>query len=77
MDAAQCMHFKKYNQGRRFKREGTYEYLWLIHVEVGQKLRQYYKAITLQLKILKNINNHTLNMYEFYHVGIIPQEIDF
>ena len=36
--------------GRRFKREGTYVYLWLIHVDVGQKPTQFYKAIILQLK---------------------------
>ena len=29
---------------------GTYVYLWLIHVDVWQKLTQYYKAIILQLK---------------------------
>jgi len=39
----------------RFKREGTYVYLWLIYVNVWQKPIQYCKAIILQLKInLKN-----------------------
>ena len=39
--------------GKRFKREGTYVYLWL--TEVWQKPNQYCKAIILQLKIiLKN-----------------------
>ena len=38
---------------RRFKREGTYVYLWLIHVDVWQKPTQYCKAIILQLKINK------------------------
>ena len=33
------------------KREGTYVYLWLIHVVVWQKTAQYYKTIILQLKI--------------------------
>ena len=33
------------------KREATYEYLWLIHVDVWQKPTQYCKAIILQLKI--------------------------
>ena len=33
------------------KREVTYEYLWLMHVDVWQKRTQYCKAITLQLKI--------------------------
>ena len=35
----------------RFKREGTYVYLWLIHTDVWQKPTQYCKAIILQLKI--------------------------
>ena len=35
----------------RFKREGTYVYLWLIHVDVWQKPTQFCKAIILQLKI--------------------------
>ena len=35
----------------RFKREGTYVYLWLIYVVVWQKSTQYCKAIILQLKI--------------------------
>ena len=38
--------------GERFKREGTYVYLWLIHIDVRQKSTQYCKAIILQLKIL-------------------------
>ena len=36
--------------GRRFKREGTHVFLWLIHVDVWQKLMQYCKATILQLK---------------------------
>ena len=36
--------------GGRFKK-GTSVYLWLIHVDVWQKLTQYYKTIILQLKI--------------------------
>ena len=39
--------------GGRFKREGTYAYLWLIHMDVWQKPTQYGKAIILQLKINK------------------------
>ena len=35
---------------QRFKREGTYVYLWLIHDDVWQKPTQYCKAIILQLK---------------------------
>ena len=34
----------------QFKREGTYVCLWLIHVDVWQKLSQYCKVIILQLK---------------------------
>ena len=36
--------------GGRFKREGTYVYLWLIRGDVWQKPTQYCKAIILQLK---------------------------
>ena len=37
--------------GEKFKREGIYVYLWLIHVDVWQKPTQHCKAIILQLKI--------------------------
>ena len=37
--------------GGRLKREGTYVYLWLIHVDVWQKPTQHSKAIILKLKI--------------------------
>ena len=36
--------------GGKFKREGTYVHLWLIHVEVWQKTTKFYKEIILQLK---------------------------
>ena len=39
--------------GGNFKREGTYVYLWLTHVDVWQKAAQYCKAVILQLKINK------------------------
>ena len=39
--------------GWRFKREGAYVYLWLIRVDVWQKLAQYREAIILQLQINK------------------------
>ena len=39
--------------GGRFKMEGTFVYLWLIHVDVWQKQTQYCKIIILQLKIIK------------------------
>ena len=34
--------------GGRFKREGIYVYLWLIHVQVWQKTTKFCKAIILQ-----------------------------
>ena len=39
--------------GGRIKREGTYVYLWLIHVDVWQKPTQYWTSVILQLKINK------------------------
>ena len=39
-----------YEVGEGFKTEGTYVYLWLIHVDLWQKQTQYCKAIILQLK---------------------------
>ena len=47
--------------GRRFRRKGTYVYLWLIHADVWQKPTQYYKAIILQLKINTLIKNKNVN----------------
>jgi len=48
---------------RRVKKEGTYVYLWLIHVDVWQKPTPYCKAIILPFKInkknLKIIKNST------------------
>ena len=45
-----------WNVGGRFKREETYVYLWLIHVDIWQKPTRYCKVIILQLKInLKNL----------------------
>ena len=42
-----------WEMGGRLRREGTYVYLWLIHVDVWQKPSQHCKAIILQLKINK------------------------
>ena len=39
--------------GGSFQREGTYVYLWLMHLDVWQKPTQYCKAVILQLKINK------------------------
>ena len=41
------------NLKKETKREGTYVYLWLIHVDVWQKSNQYCKAIINYLKINK------------------------
>ena len=50
--------------GRKLKREGTYVYLWLIHVDVEQKPTQPCKAIILQLKInYKKKNRTELKLY--------------
>ena len=38
---------KTKGMGGRFKREGIYVYLWLIHVEVQQKTTKFCKAIIL------------------------------
>ena len=38
--------------GREVQKEGTYVYLWLIHVDVWQKPRQHCKATIPQLKII-------------------------
>ena len=43
-------YFLPLSQGGRFKREGTYVPLWLIHVDVCQKSNQYCKPIISQLK---------------------------
>ena len=48
--------------GGRFKREGTFVYLWLIHVDVWRKLTQHCEAIILQLK--KNLFCLKINMHE-------------
>ena len=43
-----CNHLEGWKQvGGRFKREGTYVYLWLIHVDIWQKPTQHCKAIIL------------------------------
>ena len=38
-------------EGREVQEEVIYVYLWLIHVVVQQKPRQYFKETLLQLKI--------------------------
>ena len=46
----------------RFKREGTYVYLWLIHVEVWQKTTKFCKAI-IQLKKTKTKKTFTSSFH--------------
>ena len=48
-----CNNLEGWEVGGRFKREGTYVYLRLIHVAVWQKPMQYCKAMILQLKLNK------------------------
>ena len=47
----------RWEVGGRAKREETYVYLWLIHVDIWQKPAQYCKAIILQLKMNKKQMN--------------------
>ena len=41
----------EWEAGGKFKKEGTYVHLWLIHADVKQNPIQYCKAIILQLKV--------------------------
>ena len=57
--------------GRRFKREGTYVCLWLIHVDVWQKPTQFCKAIILKLKsFLKDPNFQLQNKCHRYEIRV-------
>ena len=56
--------------GERFKREETYVYLWLVHVDVWQKLTHHCKAIILQLKINKFIKLRYVNLLKLIHISI-------
>ena len=50
--------------GGRFKREGTYLYLWLIHVVVLQKATQHCKA-TIPIKLKSQVlSAKALKMYK-------------
>ena len=42
--------------GRGIQDGGTHVHPWLIHVDVWQKPPQYYKIISLQLKLILKIN---------------------
>ena len=50
-----CDNLEGWDVEGRFKMEGTYVYLWLIHVLVWQKPTPHCKAIIIQLKI--NVKN--------------------
>jgi hypothetical protein len=47
------MYILGWEMGQRLKKEMTYVYLWLIHVNVWQKPTEHCKASILQLKINK------------------------
>ena len=48
--------------GREVQREEIYVYLWVSHVEIGQKTK-FCKAIILQLKIILYIKNLYMNVH--------------
>ena len=61
--------------GERFKRQRTYIYLWLIHVDEWQKPTQYGKAVILQIKI--NTSKKKLHLYwAFCFSGVYNLKID-
>ena len=47
------------------KQEGTYVYLWLIHVDVQQKTTKFHKTIILQLKnkLKKNVGHRSQSVW--------------
>ena len=69
--------------GRRFKREGTYVYLWPIHGDVWQKPMKYCKAIMLQLRIKewkwyiggKTLKRNIKRMYIFVYIYLLCRRI--
>ena len=54
--------------GGRFKREGISVYIWLIHVEVSQKMTKFYKAINLKLKKKNKKKKKGKNVVQFSSV---------
>ena len=66
--------------GGRVQRDGTYVYLWLIHVAVWQKPTQHCKTIILQWKIknenqIKTKQNIYLLLSVAYHVSWISSRL--
>ena len=57
--------------GERFRREGTYVYLWLIHVDLWQKPAQYCKANILLYFFLRPKKNVTKNLVCFYLYSLL------
>ena len=53
-------------EGGRFRREGIYEYIWMIHTVVQQKLIQHHKVIIPQLKKKKKCTK-VLIVFVFGH----------
>ena len=64
-----CDNLEGREVGGRFKREGAYVYLWLIHVDIWQKPTRYYKATILQLKINKILKKQSINPKEIRKGG--------
>ena len=60
---------------KRFKREGIYVNLWLIHVEVWQKTTKFCKAIILQKNKKKNEYTEELHKKDLHdsdnHSGVL------
>ena len=50
--------------GERFKREGTYVYLRLIHTVIRQKSIQYWTALIFQLKNKRKKKKETCSMFQ-------------
>ena len=51
----------------KFRRDETYAYLWLIHLDLGQKPTQHCKEIILQFKnkFLKNSKKKNPSLHPF------------
>ena len=59
---------------KKFKREGTYVYLWLIHADIWQKTTKFCKAIILQLKN-KFFKNKKKYYFMFTHMFTISKHL--
>ena len=61
---------QEWEMGGGFRRQGTYVYLWLIHVDVWQRLAQYCRAVVLLKK--KKKKTYTLKKKRRYTVTSGP-----